>query len=136
MSINDATPADWDRLRKQAPAIDPTVDESMMKVYIDMSNEELTSYMFDDEEAAALALQEIDWSDEGSEEDVVNNPDHYNTGNVECIEAIEESMTPEAFRGYLKGNCMKYLWRMSYKGKAKEDTLKAQWYLNRLIETL
>ena len=70
------------------------------------------------------------------EVDPVNNPSHYNTGGVEAIQAIEASMSTEAFQGYLKGNCMKYIWRMSYKGKAKEDTLKAQWYLNRLIETL
>ena len=115
MSINNATPADWDRLRKQAPAIETTIDEAMMKVYIDMSNEELTSYMFDDEE-----------------EDAVNNPDHYNTGNIECIDAIEESMSSVAFKGYLKGNCMKYLWRYDYKGKQVEDLQKAGWYLCRL----
>ena len=34
--------------------------------------------------------------------DYVNSPPHYNTGNVECIVAIEESMTPESFKGYLK----------------------------------
>ena len=57
-----------------------------------MSHAELESYMLDDEE-----------------EDAVNSPDHYNTGNIECIDAIEESMSSVAFKGYLKGNCMKYL---------------------------
>lgn len=66
--------------------------------------------------------------------DNVNNPDHYNTGSVECIEAIEESMTIEEFRGYLKGNAMKYLWRYNYKGKPEEDLQKAQWYLNKLTD--
>lgn len=113
MSINNATPQDWDRLRKQHPAI----DESLMKVYVEMSQEELDAYIIDDEE-----------------EDVVNNPSHYNTGNIECIEAIEESMTPEAYRGYLKGNCMKYLWRYDYKGKPVEDLEKAQWYLAKLLQ--
>ena len=68
------------------------------------------------------------------EVDVVNNPQHYNTGNIECIEAIQESMSPEAFKGYLKGNTMKYLWRYDYKGKASEDLQKAGWYLNKLIK--
>ena len=36
--------------------------------------------------------------------DYVNSPPHYNSGNIECIDAIEESMTPDAFKGYLKGN--------------------------------
>lgn len=66
--------------------------------------------------------------------DNVNNPSHYNTGSVECIEAIEESMTPEEFKGYLKGNTMKYLWRYNYKGKPVEDLQKAQWYLIKLTE--
>ena len=113
MSINEATPQDWDRLRKQHPAI----DESLMSVYVEMSQEELDAYIFAEEEDV----------------DVVNNPEHYNTGNIECIDAIEESMSSVAFKGYLKGNCMKYLWRYDYKGKQVEDLQKAQWYLARLL---
>ena len=41
--------------------------------------------------------------------DYVNSPPHYNTGNIECIDAIEESMTPEGFKCYLKGNIQKYI---------------------------
>jgi|TARA_R110000824_G_scaffold331772_1_gene518394 hypothetical protein len=65
--------------------------------------------------------------------DNVNAPFHYNAGKIECIEGIEASMSSEAFKGYLKGNCQKYLWRFDYKGKAKEDLQKASWYLNKLI---
>jgi hypothetical protein len=122
MSINNATPQDWDRLRKQHPPLEVpkrTIDESMMKVYIDMSNEELTSYIFDDED-----------------EDVVNSPNHYNNGSIECIEGIQASMSTEAFAGYLKGNCMKYLWRYDYKGKPVEDLQKAQWYLAKLLNVV
>lgn len=71
---------------------------------------------------------------EEAKEDVVNHPSHYNYGKIECIEAIEESMTPDAFKGYLKGNCLKYLWRYERKHKAEQDLRKAQWYLNKLIE--
>ena len=114
MSINNATASDWDRLRKQAPAIEPTIKEPLMQVYLDMADAELNP--FDDEE------------------DVVAKPYHYNTGNIEGIEAIEESMSEFAFKGYLKGNCMKYLWRYDYKGKPVEDLQKAQWYLARLLK--
>jgi len=65
--------------------------------------------------------------------DKVNSPSHYNSGNIECIEAIKESMTPEAFRGYLKGNVQKYLWRYEYKN-GLDDLYKARVYLNWLIE--
>ena len=63
--------------------------------------------------------------------DSINHPPHYQ-GKVECIEAIEASMSSEAFKGYLKGNCLKYLYRYENKNK-KEDLLKCQWYLERLI---
>jgi len=68
------------------------------------------------------------------EEDMVGAPKHYNSGNIECIDAIEESMSSHAFKGYLKGNCMKYLWRYDYKGKQVEDLQKAGWYLRRLTD--
>ena len=66
---------------------------------------------------------------------MVNSPPHYNSGDIECIDAIKESMTLEAFKGYLKGNIQKYIWRYEAK-KGVEDLKKAQWYLNRLIKTL
>lgn len=68
--------------------------------------------------------------------DVVSLPGHYRQGGIECIEAIEASMTREEFKGYLKGNVQKYLWRYRYKGKPKEDLRKAKWYLDRLLSVL
>lgn len=127
MSINQATPADWDRLRKKHPAI----DESLMSVYVEMTQEELDEYIFAEEEDDEVVFTGYP---EEEDEDVVNNPSHYNTGNIECIEAIEESMSSVAFKGYLKGNAMKYLWRYDYKGKQVEDLRKAGWYLLRLTD--
>ena len=63
--------------------------------------------------------------------DNVNHPPH-NQGDVECIDAIEASMTPEAFAGYCKGNILKYMWRYEKKDQL-EGLLKARWYLNKLI---
>jgi hypothetical protein len=67
-------------------------------------------------------------------EDVVNNPTHYNKHGVECIEAIKASMTDEEYKGYLKGNVLKYVWRYNYKGKPAEDLDKAHVYLGWLIK--
>lgn len=69
-------------------------------------------------------------------QDTVNHPPHYNTGKLECIDAIEASMSVEEFKGYLKGNALKYLWRYNYKGKPLEDLKKAQWYLNKLASQI
>lgn len=62
----------------------------------------------------------------------VNHPDHYNQGNIECIDALQSTLSHDEFRGFLHGNILKYLWR--YEGKnGVEDLKKAQWYLNKLI---
>jgi len=65
--------------------------------------------------------------------DPVNSPPHYTQGGIECIEAIKAALTPEEFRGYCKGNAIKYVWRCEHKGKREEDLAKARWYLGRLI---
>ena len=169
MSINDATPQDWDRVRETGqPTFDEymkrlnsswvhdgtkpaaqiaykedvdlfgdcwpdeggsRIDESLMKVYLDLADKERIEYedKWEDE-----SLEDIIARQDEEEEDMVGSPKHYNTGNIECIEAIEESMSSVAFKGYLKGNCMKYLWRYDYKGKQVEDLQKAAWYLQRL----
>ena len=62
--------------------------------------------------------------------DAVNKPSHYQ-GEIECIECIKASMTYEEFKGYLRGNSFKYLWRYNRKN-GLEDLQKAQWYLERL----
>lgn len=76
----------------------------------------------------------VHFSSQGTE-DPVNNPSHYNTGDVECIDGIEAALSPEEFRGYLRGAALKYLWRCTYKGKMTEDLDKAEWYMNKLKET-
>lgn len=43
---------------------------------------------------------------------------------------------PEGFKGYLKGNIEKYLWRYEHKDKPLEDLKKSKWYLERLIKEL
>ncbi len=66
----------------------------------------------------------------------VTHPAHY-AGNagVECIEAIESALTPEEFRGYLRGNLIKYAWRCEDKGGAA-DLGKAGVYLGWLSAAL
>ena len=63
----------------------------------------------------------------------VNSPTHYNSGNVECIDAIESMLTKEEFIGFLRGNILKYQWRYKQKNGA-EDLKKAQWYFDKLKE--
>jgi hypothetical protein len=94
MSIDDATPSQWDAVR----------------------------------ELNKLSIRK--------DADPVTQPDHYNKGSIEAIEAIKASMPINEFNGYLKGNALKYLWRYDYKGKPIEDLRKCRWYIERLIEEL
>lgn len=63
----------------------------------------------------------------------VTHPKHYNSGNIEVIEAIEDWKL-----NYHRGNCVKYIARAGRKDPEKEieDLEKAKWYLAREIETL
>lgn len=63
---------------------------------------------------------------------MVNHPAHYNEGEIECIDAIESQLTAEEFEGYLRGNCVKYMWRWRGKG-GFQDLKKAKWHLDRLM---
>ena len=64
-------------------------------------------------------------------QDNVNSPPHYKQGAIECIEAIQSALTEEEYRGYCKGNALKYIWREKHKG-GDESLAKAQWYLSSL----
>lgn len=63
--------------------------------------------------------------------DNVDHPKHYEQYNIETITAIEGQSTPDEFRGFLKGNVMKYLARYRKKNGV-EDLNKAEWYLDKL----
>ena len=64
--------------------------------------------------------------------DNVNHPPHKNKGGIECIQAIQAMLTPDEFVGYLRGNSLKYRWRMRYKSNPIQDMEKAEWYEKKL----
>jgi hypothetical protein len=63
----------------------------------------------------------------------VNRPAHYTQGGIECIDAIRAQLNSEEYRGYLRGNIAKYMWRYRDKNKV-EDLMKAEVYLGWLME--
>lgn len=60
--------------------------------------------------------------------DLVNNPPHYKSGGIECIDVLEALNLP-----FHLANVIKYLWRHRSKGHPLEDLRKARWYLDRYI---
>lgn len=65
--------------------------------------------------------------------DVVEKPEHYNSGKIQTWDGYELMMTDEEYRGAMKGNIYKYLHRYQIKGGV-EDLKKAKAYLERLIK--
>lgn len=57
-----------------------------------------------------------------------DDAERYAHGEIECIDAIRSALTAEEFRGFCKGNVMKYIWRERYKGGG-EDLRKAEDYI-------
>jgi len=67
-------------------------------------------------------------------QDPVNHPDHYTSGNIECLDAIKSALG-ENYQFYVQGNLIKYIWRFNHKNGV-EDLKKAQFYLDDLIALL
>jgi len=65
--------------------------------------------------------------------DPVNHPEHYTSGNIECLDAIKSALG-ENYKYYVQGNLIKYVWRFDHKN-GLQDLQKAQFYLNDLIHT-
>jgi len=59
--------------------------------------------------------------------------DHYRSKAIQPWDAMEVWMTPEQFKGFLRGNAIKYLARCDDKG-GMEDIKKAGHYLDKLLE--
>lgn len=66
----------------------------------------------------------------------VENPSHYNSGGIECIDYIKQVLGPEGFISFCHGNLIKYQHRHKYKGSPTEDMLKAQKYLEWMVQTM
>jgi hypothetical protein len=77
------------------------------------------------------AVEEPEAPDELEE---VDHPDHYGGGDnpYEAIKVIQHTLTPEEFRGFIKGNVLKYTMRAGKKAGTPgvKDMAKAEWCLN------
>lgn len=61
--------------------------------------------------------------------------DHYRKQRVQPWDAMEAWMSPEEFKGFLRGNVIKYMARCRAKyPDPMDDLLKARHYLDKLIE--
>lgn len=70
------------------------------------------------------------------DKDQINHPQHYTEGGIECIDYLKAKLSKDEFIGYLKGCALKYLSRANFKESAEKDYKKAQWYINKLVDSL
>lgn len=62
-------------------------------------------------------------------------PEHYTQGNIEVIEVIRDTLDSEQFKGYCKGNVLKYVMRANHHRQPTVEHLrKARDYLNWWID--
>ena len=107
MSIDDATPEEWDKLRQpECELIKPDFECMLPADHREMMKGECY--------------------------DPVEKPAHYRVGEVEAIDYINQQLGGEGIRHYLEGNILKYMHRWRFKNGV-EDLRKARWYLDKLI---
>ena len=71
---------------------------------------------------------------EDAERGEIDHPAHY-AGNIECIDALLETMGRDDVRAFCLCNAFKYLWRCKKKHETpEEDVEKAVWYLQKYLE--
>jgi len=68
--------------------------------------------------------------------DPINQPAHYTSGNIECIDAIASALGNEGFTAFLRGQVMKYTWRLGMKDSPTQDAAKAEWYARKLRDVV
>lgn len=66
--------------------------------------------------------------------DAVNHPSHYTKGGIETIDFIKAKLTPAEYKGFLKGNLIKYVSRAGLKGDEVEDFGKIKFYSEELAQ--
>lgn len=65
--------------------------------------------------------------------DNVNKPNYYADKQIEVIDYMRDTLTPEQYRGYCRGNIIKYISRYDKKNGI-EDLKKCAVYLDWLIK--
>jgi hypothetical protein len=64
-----------------------------------------------------------------------NHPVRYGGDTeYECIKVLKAWLNEDEYKGFLKGNAIKYLCRLGKKDSEKNELEKSMWYINKLME--
>ena len=81
-----------------------------------------------------LKNEDIKMDDNGP--DMVNHPQHYTQGGIECIDALKAATVGKrGIEAVCVANIIKYCWRYEEKNGI-EDVRKAKFYIERLLKEL
>ena len=65
----------------------------------------------------------------------INHPARYGGDTpFECVKVLKAWLSPEEYRGFLRGNAIKYLCRLGKKDRTTQELKKAKWYIEKLTE--
>lgn len=97
---------------------------------------EISDYAYSNNETEKLYEALDNWKKYGKNMKTNNiqiGGSHYTSKTVQPWDAMQAWMTHDEFKGFLRGNAIKYLARCNDKGGI-EDLRKARHYLDKLIE--
>ena len=84
----------------------------------------------------AIAYDHVYKNMDENVQDMVNHPQHYTQGGIECIDALKAATVGKrGIEAVCVANVIKYLWRYEEKNGI-EDVRKAKWYIERLLKEL
>lgn len=66
--------------------------------------------------------------------EMVNHPEHYNQGDIECIDAMIAAKGIDAVKAFCDCSVFKYEWRLGHKDDVAQEIDKMIWYLNKYKE--
>ena len=73
---------------------------------------------------------------ESPKKEAVNHPLHYGGDTpYECIKVLKAWLSPEEYKGFCRGNFIKYVCRLGKKDDSVQELKKARFYLDKLIES-
>lgn len=106
------------------------IDKLLNSTPVQINTSDIKMNMDEVAKAVSVGVQELNKNIKSNITDHVNHPIHYNKGNIEVIDYIEDKEL-----NFNLGNAVKYISRCNHKGRKKEDLEKAIWYLKREINT-
>lgn len=108
--------------------------DHMESITESVSNKWISNAMESEQEKLRNTIRKSVDLQQRKRNDTVNHPSHYNYGEIEIIDVIEQvTQHYNANVAYHIGNAIKYLSRAPHKN-GKEDVAKAKWYIERAFE--